>query len=530
MLLLTAAMTCTSAEVLAYQPPIGIPDPSWGSIHPIDTLAPTQPSRDFAETMSLEPGDVVQLANSSAVISITGHCSAAEPCWILGRGAVLTGRILVSNASYLLLDSVTFDGGTGGMLSIRGANTHHIAVRNSTFANRGWAGNTTAISSIPDLGEAMHDIVIYGNSFSHLGNILAADDQDFHGYGPSLWSRDSTTSHYDIWFLENSCHRLSGDCIPINAGNWSDSQQYLHHIYAGKNEASQNRQGCVWVKQASDVIASQNVAYDMNGGSGDAGHGFGGQYPKDNIWFIFNTAHDSVFGYRQSDTSSGAGDIYLVGNLFYNIRPADLDDYDPANSWAEGTAIALWHGSSNRYLVDNTIHGVYDGVNAIYDGFVELSGNIVSQKDDAPTNHFFDISHPTRNDHVVMDYNLFLDDATESYFVWWNNAGVVESLSEIQSLSGGECGHCVAEIGATAPRCFDDPTEGDFRLVAGCPANRAGTKHPVYDLFEQRYGINIYVDHEGNPRDPVSPSIGAFEYSDNSDDVAPAAPTELTVR
>jgi hypothetical protein len=47
------------------------------------------------------------------------------------------------------------------------------------------------------------------------------------------------------------------------------------------------------------------------GGSGNAGHGIGGQYPKNNIWYIFNVIRDSVYGFRQSDTSEPTGNIYI---------------------------------------------------------------------------------------------------------------------------------------------------------------------------------------------------------------------------
>ena len=280
------------------------------------------------------------------------------------------------------------------------------------------------------------------------------------------------------------------------------------------------------------MIVSQNIAYDMNGGgSGNAGHGFGGQYQKENIWFLFNEVYDSVYGFRQSDTSS-AGDIYFIGNLVRDIRPAPgRTDYDPDNDWEQGAAFALWHGNSNRYIVDNTIHNVYDGITGIYNGRVDVYGNIVSQKDDHPDNHFFTLAHPARNDLVEMNSNIFIDQSSESYFTWWENAGIVGTLDEIRSVSAGRCSLCQSIIGSDSSDVFVNPTADintrNFSLVTGSPAIGGNVRHPAYNTFQNRYGIDIYVDFKGTPRDATDPSIGAFEYTGDDRAARPLPPSNL---
>src|SRR5690606_10774734 len=141
------------------------------------------------------------------------------------------------------------------------------------------------------------------------------------------------------------------------------------------------------------VIISQNESWGSDGNGGaNAGSAAGMQYEKDNVWFIFNDLHDSVFGIRQSSTETDVnGKVYIIGNRIYNIRPAAGQSYDPSDPWSQGAAIALWHGNLDRFIVDNTMHNIYDGVTAVYNGGVEMYGNIISQKDDNRDNHFFDI-------------------------------------------------------------------------------------------------------------------------------------------
>jgi hypothetical protein len=192
------------------------------------------------------------------------------------------------------------------------------------------------------------------------------------------------------------------------------------------------------------------------------------------------------------------------------MRPKPGSDYDPDNAWSQDTAIALWHGNSHHYVVDNTIHNTYDDINAIYSGEVEISGNIISQIDNAEDNHYFSLEHPARYDLVTIDHNLFVDDGDESYFNWWNNSGHSNSLSVIQTVSGGLCAHCQAISHSDSSEVFTNLSTG-FELSQDSLAAGKNVKHPVYDLFMQHYGENIYVDFNGKSRPLTAPPIGAFE-------------------
>ncbi len=541
-----------SSYTAAYESPIGIPDPGspsygWGQNHPIDTQAPSRPSNWNSERAGfyyvdpshsnatntnntygypgkprasipreVAPGSYVELNgdHGTAQYQVEFKCTAQAPCWLKGtpgsNSLVSSGYLRIVDASYLFVDGLNFDGGTNGAISIIG-NSHHIAIRNSRVTNRLQPNGAGAgIGVTPGIGKLVENIVLYGNYLHTLGDWTVDRDLDFHGFGIDMWGRDSTAELRNVWILNNYCKHLSGDCVQVNAGNWTDSQKYLHHVYIGHNESEQNRQSGFWIKQASDVIISQNKSHGSAGnGSANAGSAAGMQYPKDNVWFIFNELYDSVYGIRQSDTST-AGDIYIIGNLIYNIRPKS-PNYDPSNAWAEGTAIALWHGNSNRYIIDNTIHGVNDGVNAIYDGYVELQGNIISQIGKNSGNHFFTFSHPARSNNVVMDRNLFIND-TQSYYAWWDNVGRISSLDHVKDLSK-QCTNCTYLKGDSSNLFVNtsvDPDRKNYNIRSDAPNIGTNRKHAAYDIFQQRYGINIFVDFYGNPRSQQG-ALGAIE-------------------
>lgn len=535
-----------------YVSPIGIPDPVWSkNLHPILNEAPKLQKWD-AETVGfyyIDPqhanatdsnnvygypdrprisiprnvgaGSYVELHGQySGKQTVNYQCTAIQPCWLRGvskaNWPVHSGSITVKNSAYVFIENINFDGGISGALSISG-DSHHVVFRHSRIANREQpATGATGVSIIPDLGMLMEDIVIYGNVFEELGDWNTTEDRDFHGVTPSLWGRDNTTELRKVWVLNNYCTHLSGDCVQVNAANWSGSYKYLHHVYIGNNESYQNRQTGFWVKQGSDVIISQNkVSGNYGNGAANAGGGIGYQYDKHNLWIINNEIHDTVFGIRQSDTGNSVwgNDVYIMGNLIYNIHPSKNNtSYNPSDSWSEGAAIALWHGSLDRYIVDNTMYDVHDGVNAIFNGTVHLSGNIISQKDDHSDNYFFDISHPGRNNLVLMNDNIFFDDVSESYFIWRDRSLRLNTIDEVK-LYANECEGCWF-VDPLFLNASSDPVMRDFDLSSDSPAVIGNSKHFSYDLFEQYYGLSIDKDFNGSPRPSFRRSIGAFQYVD----------------
>jgi hypothetical protein len=437
---------------------------------------------------------------------------------------------LIADSTYLIIEKLNFHGGVSGAINIAGMYTHHVAIRYSSIKNREFVSNTSGIGMQTDFGGAMHDFVVYKNKFEALGDWTAIDPSgqtDFHGINPNLWDRDSTTSLYNIWILENTCLNLMGDCIHTNAGNWPNSWDYLHHVYIGKNVCGPGRQVGIGTKQASDVIVSQNITY----GDRVNGTGFGGitsTHPKKNYWVIFNRIYGSNYGFRQADTNdpSHAGDpiegeqIYLVGNIIYDIRP-EIDDYEPGDDWEGGVGIALWHGRLNRYIVDNTIYDTYTALTANYAGGVEMSGNIIAEIDNNQYQYLTEVLHPARHELTAFDYNLYYDADNirfRGYYPGvfefsysleeWKTAVATRTFTDKMLETEGHCYYC--KVGDPM---FLDPENGDFRLKAGSPAIGANQKHPVYDRFKELYGLDIYVDFNGNPRPETNSTMGALEYA-----------------
>ncbi|MEW5757423.1 MAG: hypothetical protein AB1810_14095 [Pseudomonadota bacterium] len=552
--LLTLAMLGSSA-VYAYTPPIGIPEPSFG----IDETAPAQPAAwptseaagfyyvDKSHPSATDTGNPYGYPNKprltipnttfgagtyvelhggtySSNMSLNFNCTQAAPCWVRGANSTTMPTISASisiNSKYLIVENLDFNGGVGGAINVTGT-SQYVAIRHSKIRNRAHpTGATAGIGAIPGPGQKVSDLVIYKNEFSDLGDWLRLDDLDFHAVNPNLWNRDSTADLSNIWVLENTCFHISGNCVQVNAGNWTDSWKYLHHVYIGRNVSHSGRQAGFWSKQARDVIISQNVVYDNRAHGPQPGDGIGFQYGPDNLWIIFNEIYDCNYGIRQSDTGTSASGhkAYILGNLIYNIHPEDVTSYKPSDGWRQGVGITLWHGNMQRYIVDNTIYNVHGGINTIYDGPVALSGNIISNIHDA--DYHVSISHSARSGVASIDGGLFYDPELASARVNWNWADYTSLSAFVSGTGNTQCGIC-----AVGNPAFVDPATGKYDLQKNSAAINKGKLHSAYDTFFALYGIDIKKDFEGRSRVlGLKPDFGAFEVG-----VAPAAPSNFAVK
>jgi len=563
----------------AYNPPIGIPAPAFGideqapawpsqwpgalasnnyyidNTHPQATDSnnpngyPNKPRRTFPAG-PFGAGTYIEMNGgpyTSTIIKGTFNCTASAPCWLRGGdvnnqtvlqgGAsdATTSGISIQNSSYVIVENFDLNGGYGGV-GIGGNNTDHVALRNSSIQNKPYPGsNTSGVSIIPKNGGSVTDIVIYNMYFASLGNWLATIDQDYHGVVPSLWGRDSTATVNNVWFLESTCVNISGNCIQVNAGNWSNSYKYLHHIYVGRNKGSNSRQAAFWTKEASDVIMSENEAFGGRAHGSQPGDGMGYQYRPNNLWLIYNHIYDSNYGIRQSDSawSSANNTAYIVGNVIHDIHPLPGSSYSPTDQWRTGTAITFWKGQMNRFVVDNTIYDVHNGITSIENGPIQMSGNLISDID--PSGTFLDVSNAAQAGVASFDYSLFYDPQGDFSISWksvrYNNLAAFASAT-------GQCANCI-----TGDPAFVKPTIGeqaqnphDFRpgtnsAAVGANNNLNNTNNntpDVYAIFQARYGLDIRRDRAGINRPAAGRSIGAYEASGSTGGQPPApAPSPL---
>lgn len=457
-------------------------------------------------------------AQTDRVVRANG--TAANPCWIIGVGPGqpnFGGDKFFLGGKHLLIDNVRFvptdgkvrikvGGGAGNEVSMK-----YFCLRNSTITGKGTAGSgeNAAIGGNGQPGNPSSFVMLYRNNISKFGQWDRPDGKgtDRHGIQPT-----SKTSHW--WIIENEIFHLEGDSIQVASSSFNNGvyENRPHYIYIAGNEMYENYEQSVDNKNCYHVIISENKIYNLRNQFKPAnsvafiltndGEGWLSGYQ----WGIYNSIDNVGTGFKIAATAASILDFsvsppvqvageksYVIGNvitnssggIYFDARSTSSDGTNPpSRTWVE----EVW-------AVDNTIHvsggGIYQnrvsqspGEFATY----TVSGNLIHRE--------------TAGNDISMSNN----GSELNTINVWRNLGYSPAGEVTFTSAGPAYDSKIGNLEGVNPRLIDVPT--NIHLSTGSPAIDANEKSPVYQLFEDMYGISIAPVMTGSSYD-----IGAHEVS-----------------
>lgn len=560
----------------AYTPPIGIPDPSWGAIHPIDTPTPDQstycpnwpdsvnseasgqdhncyyvdqntgtdsgrtygtpslPRATVPTNATFAAGSYIYIAAQQTALSqnLTFNCSESEPCWI--------------TSSPKTVDSTSGGGFTGGgRIVINGSASQYVFIENLLTSNKTSvdSSNSIYISNAASTTNSMHHMVVrncvwkdieYHTSESAVGTIardggkvydVVIYGNTFKNVGDPLGTVDEDLHSVGLTVRDsisgtesynlwflNNTCSDSTQCIQINAGA-EDRTTLLHHIYVGDNYGENERQRSFSTKQATHVIFSQNETVPgVNRASGDYSEGYGWSLGADYVWFIFNKSHGGVSCIRNSDST---GSTSSTSHVFIvgNVCYDSSIYSENQVIYRMPVALNFEKGGSTVHVVDNTFVNAISGIKTEGSDFpLYAHGNVFYGVNSGYS--FINFYSNTNLSDVHMGNNLYYDSGGNPR---WNYTSTFYNTyaawdTQYPELNGGT---------QYVDPLFVDIANKNFNVSASSPAVSANVDEygeysfpDVYALFESTYGIDIRVDYNGNPRPPTGNwTLGAFEFN-----------------
>ena len=481
---------------------------------------PSKPRLTIPDLSGLAAGSFVYVhaGTYTQTLTINGNGTASNPIWFTGNPsarptldrAVQVG--LGANASYIVVENFNLTGAYG-FVDIRPA-TSGITIRNIILRYLNFTGTQAETDPGPIMlganynGSSTSYIVAYKNTMADYGNKNPDASQDVCGIYASEY-----TSY--IWALENTISGMGADgiagchnCVPGN------QPQYY---FIGKNTIYGGGENCIDLKGVQNFIISENICYGPF--AREQGWGIvihvkdGTQNDPLNGWIIFNKLYhlSSAIAF----TTGLNHDMYVVGNLIYDIHASYAAQADPAYN---GRGVLAAGVSGNLWIVDNTFYNYDEGItvssNLSGTDSVKIHGNILAGRTDT-TKYEVNITTNAAQAYVQMKYNLFYGPSGTSSFYW---AGATRNFFNI------DCANCKD---ARSPLFVAAPA--NLQLQATSPARDASVEGPiggttVYNTFFNTWGMSIKKDYTGNSRPQGSAwDIGAYEYPASGAPLSPPA-------
>ncbi len=547
LLLLGLWLSSLATAQAAYNPPVGIPAPPFGiderledyyqrptpwdqetpGWYYIDQHHPNASNKNTYGTPAAPRATIPQPIPAGSVVEIHGLYNYASigyeiveargtpdaPVFIIGGSGTTSGPAVVTRkwavkSTYTIIENIEFT--DRGKINFA-LPTHHVALRNSELHHiAGKIGGGGRSDS-----ERLHHIVIYNNKIhSEDGWNLNPDrDLDNHAikFGPYT---------EDVWILENVGYNNGGNFIQI--GDWGDgtlaSMNRARRFYVGRNTISANRQNPIGVKQAINIIISENHLYDnqkvQSNIAGQSAISF--QYGPENVWILNNRIHDSNAAISGGSDSGGGGkNIYIIGNLIYDIAPPPGYKFNKNTGWA--LAAMTLAGGTNRYIINNTMINITAGINTPAPGPLFIANNI--------------IANTTEGYHIFMEPRASADSSEIFNNIIFQENGNIEirSANEVVNTIG------LLEVNHVAGGNMERDPQLDtttWMPTASSPAvdqgTTAGFVDGVFKRFQELYGIDIRQDIYGTPRPQGNAwDIGAVESGSSAAISVPAAPRNV---
>jgi len=396
----------------------------------------------------------------------------------------------------MILENLLFEG-TG--LTIY-QDSHHLALRHSEVRHFPMPPfcpdkqTACGFSSVLNLwvdstwqpGELIRDIVFYDNEVHDNGDYIPTYESGVHAFSLA-------NSNRRIWIVDNWVYRNAEDGLQIYGGGRGD---FAQDIYIGRNVMHHNGENAIDIKQAFDVIISQNEVYGYRktnfpkSGSDGAAIVLNDDAPSDRLWVLFNKIYDSTVGIR----SQASAHAYVIGNIFYDIHREPDQTVAISPGWAQG--VASWSSSATAlHVVGNTIYDVDGGIYVAHGLNHWVQNNIIAERAEDTS------------------YHLALNTPAISFLEVSHNV-LFQSVGSVRTRGDFVCQDC-----QQLDPLFLNAGGDDFRLLTDSPAVDAGKSSSIYQTFFDRYGLDISKDFEGKAR-PVDGNmdgldawdIGAFEF------------------
>lgn len=445
--------------------------------------SPDKPRLTIRET-TYQEGSYVEIHggpyNGGGQIIFKANGTPENPVWFRGgdkiNKAIITGE-MIPKGKYLFIENLKFE--DRKPLSLR---THdksslsNVVIRDLSFTGDGdgsGSGSAIPIYSTSS-SNRFHDILVYGNDISYLGNdyddidtgSAGSKENDYHGIHPDI--------NVDrVWVFKNNVHHLGGDSIQVSRASTSDASR-PKNVYIVNNLFHSNLENAIDIKTAENTLILGNTVYDWREHKGNPSTGVAivVHNKAKNTWIVNNNISKASNAIIISD---GSANTWVVGNLIYDIKHSSWDDsWNPESIYSGGSAIH-YRGGSSGGIINNTLIDTDKGIESAGAGLT-IKNNIISKQNHDDLDNVYDIYIGTSSTDTKISNNLIYNTTSGS--------------SYIPRFKNADCSSCLyTSPNFSASSIYDV----SFKTQESSPALGRGGN--VDDILTTKY-INTFANDE----------------------------------
>jgi hypothetical protein len=300
-------------------PPVGVPRPEFGLEETVEVSCAGCTLRRQGNLRALDrldAGTIVQLEggplDAQEGLEVNAAGTKERPVFVRGADPGNPTRIrgpVRLRGSYLVVENLDFDlAGSSGGVRIQG---HHIVLRHSAVHGFRPGRNSTALYV-----SQSEDVVVRHTSVYDNGDFTRPGEQDVHGVGAGETRR--------LWVLDSHLYRNRGDGIQIG----HRAANTVGPVYVARNDMHENGENSIDIKEASDVVISENrLHHEPPGNPVVVLH-----YCPVNAAVMANDIEDaevgvSVASLLRSCEPRAPIDVFVLGNAFRRVSKRAIEGW-----------------------------------------------------------------------------------------------------------------------------------------------------------------------------------------------------------
>lgn len=407
---------------------------------------------------------------------IKSNGTPTNPVFIKGYNTRLL-KTIIPQGQYMVIEGFDLSHKNGAVhcRMVNGENMSFLVVRycisDGEQRSEGNGSNISAGDTVfTDNTNRRNHLIFYGNTFHSHGSmdLNSSVEDDFLAFSVNQeceW----------VWVLGNEAYQMGGDSIRVGKATVNDDAYRCSHVFVSDNHWHHNKENAIDIKEADNVVLSNNLCHDFTGSGSASGEGIVVHNDATNVAIVNNIIYNCATGI----VNSGVVGLLVYGNIIYDcVRYSNAGE---TGAYPTGGGVRSWASNST---VDQEIR-------VFCNTFINVDRPLIFAKglgNEAKNNIIYNRSFDNGYD-IYTEGTAVASTTLENNLVFHDNGNAAQSFDGAVQTDINNFANSTGNLGV-APLLELTPGAAYGTLLAGSPCIDAGADIVAQlDAFSARYDI-----------------------------------------